>query len=268
MIKNYTVIIKNVKTTGLKKLLNYFNNSDHKNHKNIGTKIVEYGSQEKYEKMNNEKILRNSENYIKNKKGGRKLSIIGKSLTFNLPKSYQEISTLEKCAEINKMLIRGIMSEYSKFGVEIEKNEIYSVLHHQDNPHFHFILPYLDQSGNTIRDIKAKAFVARLKLLFSQVVDKTLQVDINEYETLKNEDNGQNRVKQSLKEVKEWYSILMRMDNKETTYYKNQIISIERLLNSQEEVLQEQVSKTMNNVEKAYDMRIKNNIKTPMKPFM
>ena len=127
MLKNYTVIIKNVRTTGLKKLLNYFNSEGHKNHKKNGTQIIEYGSQENYEKLNNEKIFQNAENYIKNKKGGRKLSIVGKSLTFNLPKSYSKIASIEKCGEINQMLIRGIMSEYKKFGIEIEKNEIYSV---------------------------------------------------------------------------------------------------------------------------------------------
>jgi len=268
MIKNYTVIIKNVRTTGLKKLLNYFNNDSHKNHTKHNTKIVEYGSQEKYEKLNNEKIQKNTKNYIENKKGGRKLSILGKSLTFNLPKNYREISNLEKCAEINKMLIRGIMSEYKKFGIEIEKNEIYSVLHHQDNPHFHFILPYLDSNGNTIREIKPKGFTSRMKILFSQVVDKVLETDIKNYEKLNQGDNEKNMVRMNLDAMKNWYETLIRMDGKETKYYTNQIVAINRLLKGQEEVLQEQVEKTMRNIEKAYKLRVNNKIKTPQKPFI
>ena len=268
MIKNYTVIIKNVKTTGLKKLLNYFNSEGHKNHKKNNTKIVEYGSQDKFEKLNNEKIQKNTENYIKNKKGGRKLSIIGKSLTFNLPKSYSKIADISKCGEINKMLIRGIMSEYKKFGIEIEENEIYSVLHHQDNPHFHFILPYLDSNGNTIREIKPKGFTSRMKILFSQVVDKVLETNIKNYEKLDQGDNEKNMVHRNLESMKDWYSTLMKIDNKETTYYKNQIVAINRLINSHEEINQEQVSKTMKNIEKAYNMRVKSNIKTPQKPFI
>jgi len=268
MIKNYTVIIKNVRTTGLKKLLNYFNNDSHKNHTKNGTQIVEYGSQDKFEKLNNEKIFQNAENYIKNKKGGRKLSIVGKSLTFNLPKSYREIADISKCEKINKMLVRGIMSEYQKFNVEIGEDEIYSVLHHQDNPHFHLIIPYLDKNGNTIREIKPKGFTSRMKILFSQVVDRVLETDIKKYEKLNQGGNEKNMVRMNLKSMKDWYSTLIRMDGKETKYYTNQIIAINRLLEGQEEVLQEQVEKTMRNIEKAYDMRVKSNIKTPHKPFI
>jgi hypothetical protein len=268
MLKNYTVIVKNVLIEKRENLLKYLNDEKHKNHTKKETEIFEFSNRDEFEKLTNDKLKMNKENYKKNKKGGRKLKRVAKSFTFNLPKNYKNIASIEKCKEIDLKLKKAIISIYKNFNVEINENELYSVLHHQDNPHIHLIIPYLDKEGSTIRNINHKGFTNRLKILFSQIVDNILNTDINNYQKLNKEDNSQNRVRQALEEIKEWYETLIRIDGVETKYYKNQIINIERRLKDTQEITQEQLLKINDNMQKASTLRIKNNKTTPKTPFL
>ena len=271
MLKNYTVIVKNVDKDKHKQLLRYLNNDTHKNHKKKQTEIYELSNAEQFEKITNDKLKKNEENYfnpnVGKHRGGRKLKVVNKSFTFNLPKSYKEIATVEKCKEIDSILKIEIIKIFKLLGIEIDATELYSVLHHQDNPHIHLIIPYLDKHGNTIRDIKPKGFTSRLKVLFSQVVDKVLDTEIKQYEKLDNTDNSNNKMRLALEEIKSWYETIIRIDGVETKFYKNQIISINRLLNENQEATQEQVNKIITNMNKAKSLRDTNKMKTPKTPY-
>ena len=267
MLKNYTVIVKNVDKDKHKQLLKYLNDNKHKNHTKKETEIYELGDANEFEKITEDKLKKNEENYYKNGKGGKKLKVVNKSFTFNLPKSYKEIATVEKCKEMDKLLKREIIKLLKQLNIEIGENELYSVLHHQDNPHIHLVLPYLDRNGNTIRDIKPKGFTSRLKVLFSQIVDKTLDTEIKSYKKLDNEANGSNKMRLALEEIKDWYLSLIRIDKVETKYYKNQIIAIDRRLEQQEEITQEQLNKIVDNMKKASNMRKASKKTTPSTPY-
>ena len=270
MLKNYTVIVKNVKKDKHKNMLTYLSDDKHKNHTKNATEIYELSNANEFEKITKDKLKKNEENYYnpdKGYRGGRKLKVVNKSFTFNLPKSYKEIASVEKCKEIDLKLKKAIIKIFIQLGIEINENELYSVLHYQDNPHIHLIIPYLDKEGNTIRAIKPKGFTSRLKILFSQVVDNVLNTDINNYKKLNQDENGQNRTIQAMEEIKNWYQTIIKIDGIETKYYKNQIISINRILKDNQEITKEQVNKINNNMNKAYDLRIKAKIKTPQAPF-
>lgn len=267
MLKNYTVIVKNVNIDKRNTILKYLTNKDHKNHKN-NTEIFEYSDVKIFEKITNQKLKKNEENYIINKKGGKKLKVVNKSLTFNLPKDYKKIATPEKCQEIYNQVIKKIIREYKAFGVEITEKELYGVLHYQNNPHIHLILPYLDMKGNTIREIKPKSFINRLKVIWSMSVDNVLNTAINDYKPLSKEEQAHNYKIRQLQDLKEWYITLQRIDNKETKYYTNQIKNIDRLLQDNKIIEDKNIELLYKNMNKAYDLRIKANMPTPAKPFI
>jgi len=261
MLKNYTVIVKNVKVKKTETLINYLNNNKHKNHTKKNTEIFELGNQKEFLDIEEKKLFKNEENYILNGKGGRRLKVINKSFTFNLPSSYKNITSVEQCKKIDEILKKQIIKIYSDFGVEISKDELYSVLHYQDNPHIHLILPYLNKKGETIRQIKPKGFTSRLKVLFNQVVDKVLETDIKEY---KNQYNSEDlRRKTDLNNIKDWYKNLIKIDGVETTYYKNQIKSINRMLEDIENVNDEDITKIRKNTDKVKNLRKQHKRTTP-----
>lgn len=268
MLKNYTVIVKNVLIEKRENLLKYLNDENHKNHTKKETNIFELSNREKFKKITDDKLKRNAENYSKNKKGGKRLKRVAKSFTFNLPKNYKSLASVEQCKKIDEKLKKEIIKIYATFGIEIDNNELYSVLHHQDNPHIHLIVPYLDKNGHVVREINAKGFTSRLKVLFSQVVDKVLETNINNYKKLNEKDNGQNRIRQSLEEVLKWYKSLIRIDGVDTKYYKNQIVSIERRLKDMKEITKEEQEKIYKNVKKVETLRTKTKMKTPSSPFL
>jgi len=108
-------------------------------------------------------------------------------------------------------------------------------------------------------------------VLFSQVVDNVLETNINNYEKLDEKDNSQNRVRQSLNEIIDWYESLIRIDKADkidTKYYKNQIIKIKRRLEQSEDITQKEQESIYKNVKKAETLRKKAKRKTPSSPFI
>ena len=263
MLKNYTVIIKNVAVGKTETLINYLKNDTHKNHTKHQTKIFAAGNEKEFLEIEKNKIFKNKENYILNAKGGKKLKVINKSLTFNLPKNYKSVCSQEQIKKINEILLRQIKKIYADFGVEIDISEMFSVIHYQNNPHIHLILPYLNKKGETIRQIKPKGFTSRLKVLFSQITDKVLETNIKQYKKSDSEQNNNTKVKIDLENIKIWYQNLIRIDGTETTYYKNQIKSIKRMLEDIENVSNEDINKIVKNTNKVKNLRITNKIKTP-----
>ena len=268
MLKNYTVIVKNVKKEKYKTLLKYLNDEKHKNHTKKETEIFELSDREKFEEMTAERLAKNEENYYnpeKGYRGGRKLKVVHKSFTFNLPKDYKKIATVEKCRELDEKLKKKITQAFGRFGVDLSSEELYSVLHYQDNPHIHLVLPYLDKNGNTIRQIKPKGFTTTLKILFSETVDEVLGTDIKKYEAVNSPARGTSR---ELEEALSWYQTLIRMDGREENkYYKNQIKRIERMLKKEDAPTADDLEAIAENMEAVEEMREEQEKKTPAKPF-
>jgi len=263
MLKNYTVIVKNVDIVKENNLINYLVNERHRNHLKKDTKIIEFSNRKTYQTHNENKVKINRNNYILNGKGGKSLKRISKSYTFNLPKSYKSIVSIEQMRQIDSMLKRHITKIYADFNIDINTDEIYSVLHYQDNPHLHLLTPYLDKNGKVIRQINHKGFTSKLKITFSKIVDKVLNQDISKYQKDSPEQNNINKVKIDLERLKDWYEDLMRIDGVETTFYKNQIISIDRMIKDIDNVSDKDMNRIYKNVEKVKNGRKITKMKTP-----
>jgi hypothetical protein len=262
MLKNYTVRIKNVKCEKVSQILKYLNDNEHKNHTKKNTEIFELSNLEEFKKLNQMKIKKNESNYKLNGKGGRKLSISNKSLTFNLPNEYN--CSIEQLKEINTLLNSEIIKLYKTYKFDIAIDEIYSVIHYQDNAHIHTLLPYLDNNGEVIRAIKSKNFLTELKLRFTISVDKILGTDFKAYKPLNKEQKEHNRVVAYLEELKAFYTHYLSLED--SKYYKNQIINIERVLKDNPKELNHDIETIIKNSEKVQELRIKTNMKTTKLP--
>jgi FtsZ-binding cell division protein ZapB len=204
------------------------------------------------------KIKENEKKYLKNGKGGRKLKISNKSLTFNIPVGYS--CSIQELKEINKTLTQEIIKLYKAYNFDIKENEIYNIIHYQDNPHIHALLPYLDKNGEVIRKIKSKNFLNELKLIFNYSVDSVLGTDFKAYKSLQEEQREHNRVILYLEELLSYYKHLLSIED--SKYYKNQVISIERILKDNPKEISKEVQTIINNSEKVQELRIKTNMKT------
>lgn len=179
-LKNYVVKAKNIAYESNTKYINYLLSTKTKSHEK--TKIINVNETKKEDliasifdlKYNNEK------NYILNGKGGQKLKNIFKSLTLNIPKSYkvEEKQMLEIAKEFQKTFLKYL--EANK--IILKPNTLFNVIHLQDNPHFHFLIPTIDLNGNNIRLLTNKSFILQTKVLFSEIVDKVLDKKIENYE--------------------------------------------------------------------------------------
>lgn len=251
MIKNYVVRIKNVKAERLNALLNYLNDKNHKNHTKKNTVITELSNRKEFYEITSEKLWKNAESYIKNKKGGRKLKVIGKSLTFNIPPHFQFNNII--AAELSEEISKGIKSLYNTYGYDLQEEELYKVLHNQDNPHFHVFIPYLNMRGNTLRDIKPKKFLNELKLLWNEIMINSYGIDLDQYQPLDQEEKALNQNRRYLEELKDCYLINF---NKEDKFIKNQILKIDRLLRLDNDFL-DQKKKSVELLEKTFG-KVKN----------
>lgn len=238
MIMNYVVRIKNVRVDRLRTILNYLTNDNHKNHTKHQTEISELSDRERYEKVANEKIVKNKVDYMKNGKGGRPLSVFGKSLTFNVPPAFtMDEKTSEKVYED---LLEGIqeiyrnLPPYSKGDdgetYELDPEEIYSVFHNQNNAHWHIIVPYLSKEGKTLRGTKSKVFLSSLKALWSEIIMKHFQISLEEYQPETEEEKIMSINRRYLNELKEYYLERISQHKGNPTYEKNQMKVIERML--------------------------------------
>ncbi len=182
MLKNYTVIVKNVKKDKHKNLLTYLSDDKHKNHTKKSTEIYELSSAAEFEKITEEKLKQNEENYYnpeKGYRGGRKLKVVNKSFTFNLPKSYKEIASVEKCREIDLKLKKAIIKIFAQLGVEINENELYSVLHHQDNPQEQEIKAKQKLGAEYTAEQRAKKTIFKLRLSIIEMKAREIKINIS-----------------------------------------------------------------------------------------
>lgn len=236
MIMNYVVRIKKVQVNKLRTLLNYLNNEKHKNHTKKNTVITELSNRENFNKIISGKLWKNAESYIQNKKGGQKLKRIGKSLTFNIPPQFEFNEEISE--DIYKQIIKGIIAVYNSYGYDIQEEEIYSVLHEQDNPHYHVFVPYLDMDGKTLLYTNHKKFLNELKLMWNEVMINAYGIDLEQYQPLDQGEQEENKNRRYLNELKEYY--MSEFDIEEDDYIKNQVLRIDRLLRKKNEELDEE----------------------------
>lgn len=226
MIMNYVVRIKNINVERLNTFINYLNNKKHKNHTKKNTVITELSNRKSFYETTSEKVWKNAEAFIKRARGGRRLKVVGKSLTFNIPPQF-EFNDIT-AADLEEEIKKGIKDLYNTFGYELKEEEMYMVLHNQDNPHFHVFIPYLDMEGKPLRDIKPKKFLNELKMLWNEIMIKTYGINLEQYQPLDQEDQEENKNRRYLNELKEYY--MGEFDIEEDNYIKNQVLRIDRLL--------------------------------------
>ena len=261
MLKNYVVKIENVESGKESKIIKYMFNETHQNHTQtiiLKNGVVDDGD-EFFLHLQELKHL-NEMNYLKNKKGGRKLKRIAKSLTFNIPK-YYEVSE-EQAEQINAVLEQEIFKLLEAKGIEIDK--ILSVIHYQENTHIHTQIPMLDKNGKNIRELNTKSFLTELKLVFTQSVDTILKTNIEKAKTCTKEETEHNLVLVSLKRLKADYERLMttvEADSKPYQFLKNQITTIDRTLDNYDEATIDkytaQINKNLDKVNQHFNKSIK-----------
>jgi len=228
MLKNYTVIIKNVKIGQQDKIIKYLENETHKNHMN--TKIICENEVEIFRESLLDKLHENNKNYIRNKKGGRPPKRVAKSLTFNIPPVYK--ATEEQSKEISKELILRLLELFKSFNIELDEQDLFMAIHYQDNPHIHLLLPVFNRLGVNIRRFNFPSFTTQLKLIFTESVDKILKTDIAEIPTLTEEEQAHNQTIRELKALKDEYIKALEVDIPAGAkkYINNELITIERSL--------------------------------------
>ena len=238
MIMNYVVRIKKVEVNKLNTLLNYLNSENHKNHTKKNTVITELSNRENFQKITSGKLWKNAESYIKNGKGGQKLKRIGKSLTFNIPPQFE--FNEEVAADLSRDISKGLKNLYNIYGYDLKEEEIYKVLHSQDNSHYHVITPYLDMEGKTLLYTNHKKFLGELKLMWNEIMINTYGIDLEQYQPLSQEEQELNKNRRYLEELKEYY--FSEFDIEEN-YIKNQVLKIDRLLRMSNEDLDQEEKK-------------------------
>jgi len=257
MLKNYVVRIANVKAERLNTFVKYLNNTEHKNHAKHNTSIKEYSNKQRFLIATSEKLFLNREAFKKRARGGRKLKVVGKSLTFNIPPKFEFNNDIaDYISEEIKIKLKEL---YNSFGYELEEWEIYSVLHKQKNPHYHIIIPYLDTNGKPIKDIKPKSFLNKLKLAWNEIMINAYQVDLEQYQPLDQDAKEIGKNRRFLEELEEYYK---SEDFESDKYIKNQRKRIKRLLALNDDALeasQSDLESIEHNLEKVLKNYKKNN---------
>lgn len=253
MLKNYNVKIRNLNKDRVSVFVKYLNDTKHKNHSKHNTKIYNLSNTDLFIEKSNEKIRLNEEKFIKRARGGRRLKVFAKSLTFNIPKSFIVNELI--CQKVYNDLMKQIIDLYKVYDYRINQSDFYSVLHLQPNSHFHIVLPYLDNSGNTLKFSTRKQFLNELKLIWNNVVETQFKVSKEDYIPLSVEQEGNNKTIRYLHELLSFYS-----NYKEDKYIKNQIVVINRLLADNKEIEQDKIQRVEKNKLKVVKNLKKNNI--------
>ena len=229
MLKNYVVKMENVEVGKQNKIVDYMVNSEHKNHSN--TIILCEDNSEDYKINLLGKLHASQMNYAKNKKGGRPLKRLAKSLTFNIPKYFNcSESELKSIDGILKLKIKQLID---RLGIDLQLSDLFSAGHYQDNAHIHLLVPTVDNKGKNIRYFNNKSFLTELKVIFTETVDKTLNTDIKEVKTLTKEEQAHNKKIRELEDlIKEYQYILNteELGDKGIKFMNNAIIEVKRLL--------------------------------------
>lgn len=203
-IRNYTVIQKNIKVGQSDKMINYLINQEHKNHKD--TKIICQDNSEDFKDLLFLRKQKNDFNYMKNKKGGRKLSDIAKSITFNIPPAF-EVSEEQSIEILDKIKIK-MVELFELNNLDMDQSDLYAAIHFQENSHIHLILPMLDKNGKNMRRFKEPGFLIDLKILFTETVDNVCNTEIKEYNQLTPEERQHNATLKELQALKQDYEAL------------------------------------------------------------
>jgi len=231
-IRNYTVIQKNVKVGESNKMINYLLNEEHKNHKE--TTIHCEDNSELFSDLLFLRKQKNDFNYMKNKKGGRKLKDIAKSLTFNIPPDFKP--TLNDTKQILNHIHNGLLDLFNQYDINMYESDLFTAIHQQSNTHIHILLPMLDNTGKNIRRFKEPGFLVELKILFTESVDKVMNTEIEQYEQLSKEELKHNQNVRELNRLKNDYEEILKqleISNPEkvaTAFFIKQIKVIDTLL--------------------------------------
>lgn len=179
-LKNYVVKAKWVAFDSSSKYINYLLSTTTKSHSN--TKIININETKKEDLISSifDLKYKNEKKYILNAKGGKKLKNIFKSLTLNIPESY-EVSE-ENLKKISSTFEKDFLDFLNAKNIQIDPKSLFNVAHLQTNSHFHFLIPTIDLKGNNIRLLVDKSFLLQIKVMFSNVVDKVLETKIENYE--------------------------------------------------------------------------------------
>ena len=248
-IRNYVVKQKNVKIEKSGTIIRYMLNEEHKNHKN--TKILCEDNSDNFQDLLVDRLHLNNINYMKNRKGGRKLKDIAKSLTFNVPPAFN-ISE-EDIKKVLDLIKKRMTELFDKFDIDLDESDLFSAVHIQDNSHIHLLLPMLDKQGKNIRMFKEPSFLIQLKILFTESVDMVCKKDIKEYKPLTEEEQAHNEAIRELNIMKNSYilvkSTIPADKAKAVKFIDNEIIKINRALKA-DKIDNDYLSKLNNQADK------------------
>jgi len=186
-LKTYITTIERLKKYEVSDYLRYLLSDDHKNH--FGrTEIISNSQDPKdFFMLNAEKIRgsirRRIERRRKKSRGwhNNPLSDSNRTLVFSLPVAYEGKTSKEQMISIQKALIEEIIVDYAKNGVKITEKDLFSNIHLQRNNHINFIIPGIDSDYKIIHHIRGDSYRFKLAEKFTEIVDKTLGTDFNQY---------------------------------------------------------------------------------------
>jgi len=231
-IRNYVVKQENVKSGSENKMINYLLSETHRNHKD--TIIHCEDNSEKFSDLLFLRKQKNDFNYMKNKKGGRKLKDIAKSITFNIPPDFKP--TINDTNQILNHIHNGLLDLFKMYDINMNESDLFSVIHEQSNSHIHLMIPMLDSTGKNIRRFKEPGFLIELKILFTESVDKVMDTEIEQYQQLSKEELNHNKNIRELNRLKNDYIEVINTlqisnpDKLSTKYFETQIKTIDSLL--------------------------------------
>lgn len=231
-IRNYVVKQENVKSGKENKMINYLLSETHRNHKQ--TKIHCEDNSDNFSDLLFLRKQRNDFNYMKNKKGGRKLKDIAKSITFNIPPDFKP--SLNDTKQILNHIHNGLLDLFKLYDINMNESDLFSVIHEQSNSHIHLMIPMLDNTGKNIRRFKEPGFLIELKILFTESVDKVMNTEIEQYQQLSKEELKHNQNVRELNRLKNDYIEVIEQlklsnpDKLSSEYFTKQIKVIDMLL--------------------------------------
>jgi hypothetical protein len=110
-------------------------------------------------------------------------------------------------------------------------------------------------------------FLNQTKLIWDNLIEKHFQIDKKQYQPLSKEERQHNEKVEWIEElIFDLVEYTKKVQNPQALkYYKNQIISLNRLIENQERITQEEIDKINKNINKINNKK-SNNIK-PLRTF-
>lgn len=180
-IKNFFVKVESVKSevNGLRNIIKYYDNEEHKNHKGRTTIIQLYENKTFFDRVVKSVEQKNTDLKIVGK-GGRPIKTYGYSYCFGTPKGI-EVSK-QKWEQISRDIINSISK---KSGIPIEKLKPYIKfnIHSQDNQHLNILLGSVIDGKKF--DFSRKEYLNMLKQQFNLSCLNVLGLNHKTYEVQK-----------------------------------------------------------------------------------